>query len=496
MGLSTSLNIAQAALATNANLSSVVSRNIAGVNETGYSRKLANVATVADGTGALVSITRATDAALFGNLLSATSDAASSSALASGLDTLEGTVGLNSTSSITDTATSSPATLVSTLTDALRHYAETPGDTAAGQAVVSGAKTLTASLNAASATVQGVRAQADGDIATAVADVNSLLAQFQTVNTAIVKAGRTGGDVTDALDQRDKILLSLSSDLGISTVASADGGLSIYTDSGVTLFQGSPRTVTFTPTTTFTTGTTGAAVTVDGVPVTGASATMGLKSGKIAGLAALRDGATVDYQKQLDQIAGGLIDAFAESDQSGGTAPTIPGLFTYAGGPAMPIAGQSGLANSITLNANADPSQGGSLSRIRDGNVGNPGNAAYNGNGTGAASYTAHLTALLGGLGTTRSFDATSGGAARGTLAAYATSSLSWLEAARQSATATSTGRSAVAAATTASLSGSTGVNLDEQLSLMLDLEHSYQASAELMSTVKGMYASLLNAMQ
>ena len=47
---------------------------------------------------------------------------------------------------------------------------------------------------------------------------------------------------------------------------------------------------------------------------------------------------------------------------------------------------------------------------------------------------------------------------------------------------------------TTTNLSSETGVNLDEQLSKMLDLEHSYQASAELMTTVKSMLDSLLSA--
>ncbi|MGI4769315.1 MAG: flagellar basal body rod C-terminal domain-containing protein [Janthinobacterium lividum] len=37
-------------------------------------------------------------------------------------------------------------------------------------------------------------------------------------------------------------------------------------------------------------------------------------------------------------------------------------------------------------------------------------------------------------------------------------------------------------------------MNLDDQLSKMLDLEHSYQASAELITTVKSMLDALLAA--
>ena len=84
-------------------------------------------------------------------------------------------------------------------------------------------------------------------------------------------------------------------------------------------------------------GTTGNAVFIDGVPVTGANSVMPLKAGKIAGLAELRDNATVTYQNQLDEIARGLIAVFAESDQSATpTLPDVPGLFTYPGAPALP----------------------------------------------------------------------------------------------------------------------------------------------------------------
>ena len=53
-----------------------------------------------------------------------------------------------------------------------------------------------------------------------------------------------------------------------------------------------------------------------------------IQSGALAGYAELRDTIAPQYQAQLDQIAGGLINAFAESDQPGADTPTAPGLFT------------------------------------------------------------------------------------------------------------------------------------------------------------------------
>ena len=108
--------------------------------------------------------------------------------------------------------------------------------------------------------------------------------QFTSVNATIVSGTATGADVSSAEDTRDSILTQLSQQIGISTVANPDGSTSIYTDSGVTLFQGgTPRTVSFTPTATYTDGATGNAVMVDGVPITGSSSPMAIQSGALGG---------------------------------------------------------------------------------------------------------------------------------------------------------------------------------------------------------------------
>ena len=453
-----------------------------------------------NGSASIVTVGQATDSALFANLLSANAGAGASSALASGLDQLEATVSITgsttSSSSSTAAVDVSAATAIGNLTSALQTYAAAPNQDTLAQTVVNDAQTLAAGLNSASATVQSVREQADASIAGAVSTVNSLLSQFQSVNTAIIKDKAAGNDTTDEVDTRNGILSQLSQQMGITTLDTGNGGMSIYTDSGATLFQGTPRTVSFAATASFAAGTSGNAVMVDGVPVTGATSPMPMKGGAIAGLAQLRDTTSVAYQNQLDQIAQGLVSTFAESDQTGGTAPTIPGLFTAPGASATATTAPVGLAATITVNANVDPAQGGTLTRLRDGGIGDPTNTAYVANTTGAASYSTHLDALLSNLDATRSFDATSGGSASGTLASYATSSVSWLEAARQSATNTSTSRAAVVTQTTSSLSSATGVNIDDELSKMLDLEHSYQASAELVQTVKTLFDTLFNSIQ
>ena len=495
MSLSSALGIAQSALANTAAQSALLSKNIANVSNADYSRESAGTVSQLSGYVTTGSTQRATSQALMTSLLQAQSSSTSSAALNDGLASLAATLGLDtsSTSSTTTATDNSPASLISALSDALQQYAAAPDQSSLGTAAVSAASSLATSLSQASTSVQAVRAQADSDMAASVKTINSLLAQFQTVNTQIVVGTQTGADVSSAQDTRDGILKQLSNEIGITTTNNSNGGMSIYTDSGATLFETSARTVSMTPTSIYTAGTTGQAVTVDGVPVTGASAVMPIQSGKLAGLATLRDTTSVAYQNQLDQMASSLITTFSESDQTGGTAPTEPGLFTASGLSGMPTT-TTGLAASITVNANVDPSQGGLVTRLRDGGIADPTNSAYTYNTTDAAAYSTRLTQLVTALGSTQSFDATSGGTASGSLATYAASSVSWLEAQRQDATSQSTYTSALVSSTTTALSNATGVNLDDEMSRMLDVEHAYQASAQLMNTVNTMYSTLLQA--
>ena len=494
MGLSATSNIAQSALASAAAQSSILSSNIANVSTAGYSRKSANVVTTQSGSSTVASVKRATDTALQANMLQATSSSAAQSAISDGLTQIQNTLGLNSTSAIATsaatTADQSPSTLIANLTDALQTYASAPDTIANGTAAVSAASAVASALNSASNAVQTVREQADGQIAASVQTINTLLSQFQSVNQQIVTGTATGADISNAEDSRDSILSQLASQIGITTATTSNGGTSIATDSGVMLFDQIPRTVDFTPTTAFSATTTGNAVTVDGVAVTGSSAVMGITSGALAGLTTLRDTTAPAYQNQLDQIAGSLISTFAENSASG-TPARLAGLFTDGGSSTLPVA-TTGLAGTIAIAASVDPAQGGSAALLRDGNISG---SATTANTTGDAAFAGNLTGMVAALNTTQTFDSTSGGIASGTLATYASSSVSWIESSYQTASNAASYQSSLVTTATSALSNATGVNLDDQMSQMLDIEHAYQASAQLLNTVGTMYSSLITAM-
>ncbi|MBX9864272.1 MAG: flagellar hook-associated protein FlgK [Hyphomicrobium sp.] len=488
MSLSASLSTANSSLYVAGERTSVVSRNIANADRAFYTRKSVEVLTM-PGSGVRTSgVTRAEDLVLFRKVLASGSSSAMHSAVLDSLDLLNAT--------INDVELdSSPAALINSLSNALQAYSSQPHNQLAAEAAVRSARDLASSLNSAAATVQQVRNDADLGVQSSVNRINSLLEQFQGLNAQIVKGTITGADVTDFMDQRDEILANLSNEVGIRTVSRADNDMSIYTDSGVTLFDRAPRAVTFQRTSNLTPGMPGSAVYIDGVPVTGANATMPLQSGRIVGLVQARDDISMSYEAQLDEMARVLVTAFAESDQVGG-GPDVPGLFTYSGATSIPADGVlvSGLASRLRVNANADPDAGGLATRLRDGGISDPLNTDYVYNTTGAASFTDRIDDLISKMNADYTYDPAAKLAATGKLANFSSTSAGWLQEGRKVADDSYQYQSTLYNRSFESFTRTTGVNLDEELSLMLEIERSFQTSSKLISVIDSMYSALLGA--
>ncbi|TGP91220.1 MULTISPECIES: flagellar hook-associated protein FlgK [unclassified Mesorhizobium] len=482
MSLSTALSIAQSALLATSRQTSVVTRNVADADNPNYSRRIALVTSTSPGARS-VDVQRAANDLLFRQNLGALSAYAGQSALYSGMDQLD--VSVNGV----DNA-SSPSTAIGNLQQALQLYATSPSNQNLGASVIDAAKQVVRSLNEGSKAIQDFRTQTDGQIDIAVKDLNSLLNQFQDANTAVMSGTRSGTDVSDALDQRDALLKKIANYIPVSTFTRGDNDMVITTGDGTTLFETIPRTVSFAPSSGYAAGAAGNTVYIDNVPVSAGSGGNTTASGTIAGLLQLRDGVASTMQGQLDETARGLITAFAE------TAPSMPnaaGLFTWPGAPAVPAAGTlvDGLAGTIKINAAMDPSAGGNPTLLRDGGANG---AAYVANTTGGASYSNLLVAYGDQLDKPMTFDPSAGISATSSVADYAANSIGWLQGIRQQASTAADAKEALAQRSADALSNATGVNVDQEMSLMLDLEHTYQASARMMKTVDDMMTALLNA--
>ncbi len=488
MSLSTGLNIAKSALALVSAETAIISRNLAGASDENYVKRGVGTLNI-PGDGVFPDhITRASNQALLQSLIDSSSSASAKRALLHGLNALEQTV---NDPELGNTI----GAKLSELQSALNLYSETPGDLTRGLAVVERASDLSRALNVASDTVVRVRQQADTDIASSVSKINSLLADFERVNTRIADSANGRADVSDAMDQRDSILKQLSDEIGIKTVSRAGGlDIAIYTDSGVTLFDRRARDVSFSPSVPFSAMTTGNAVFVDGVDVTSSNAVLPVSTGRLAGLAELRDGAAVSYQTQLDEVARGLIEAFSEVDSGvPATLPAQAGLFSYSGGPGLPASGTHvlGLASEITINSAVDPAAGGSVELIRDGGING---AGYVENPTGGAGFDGRINRFLAAIEADRAFDGSAGLAAIASVSDFSNASASWLEQLRSDTQNEAAFRETLEAHSSLALSNATGVNVDEEMANLLELERSYEASARLIATIDEMFDTLLRA--
>ncbi|HHV70460.1 flagellar hook-associated protein FlgK [Brucella intermedia] len=465
MSLSSALLTAKSSLAATSKQTSVVSSNIARANDPDYSRRTASL--VSGPYGSLyVGISRSADEALFNRFIQSNSTASSTSILAGGLDRLSSLYSA-------DNYSGSPSALIGDLRDALQTYAASPSNSALGDSVVSTAQSLANALNAGTKQIQSLRNDADREIADSVASINDLLAKFEKVNQEIVGGTRANRDVSDYMDQRDAILKQLSGEIGITTMMRGDNDMVIFAENGVTLFETTARKVSFEQSTVLAPGISGKAVLVDGVPLNHETFDQPYGTGRLSGLLQLRDQIAPQYQMQLDEIARNLVTMFAEGDD---------GLFIWAGAPGGPEN-----AGTIKVSSSYVTSEGGSPTKLRDG---------VNGqfNPEGSAGFSERLRALNEAFSEPMVFDPATGLSASSSLIDYSASSISWLEGKRQKANSEFSYNATVATQADAALSNANGVDMDTEMALLLDLEHSYQASSRVLTTISAMLDDLLNA--
>lgn len=500
MSLSSALSIAQSALRNTSRQTSTVSRNVADASNPDYARRTAVLTSTGPG-ARVIEIQRATNELLFRQNLSALADFSGQNTLFEGLQKLA--LDVNGSDN-----KSSPAAVLGKFQQALQLYAAAPSNENLGTAAIDAARQVVRSLNDGTDAIQKIRTEADGEIATAVDDLNTLLADFEQANKLIMTGTRTGRDVNDSLDQRDAILKKISEIVPISTFKRGDNDMVITTTSGATLFETVPRAVSFEQTPGFAPGMAGSKIYIDGVPIQPGTGANTDAAGKLAGLVQLRDSVANTMQAQLDETARGLISAFSE------TAPGLAnkaGLFTWTGYPVVPPAIPpaippevppagtlfNGLARQIKINPAVDPTVGGNPKLLRDGGINGGIGGPYDKNHPARnASYADLLISYGNRVDQPMVFDPAAGITANSSLSSFTTNSIGWFEGMRKQADSATQTKEALAVRTAEALSSETGVNVDIEMSLMLDLEHAYQASARLMKAVDEMLSALLAAVR
>lgn len=487
MSLTVAYNVARDALGYGALASSVVSRNVANADDPNASRKSAVAITDANGVIRRTSIANAVDNALLERAIDTTSSRSRLEAIGSSLEQLSSVIGDPS-------AGTSAAAKIAALQSALSLAANNPQDSAAARQAVVAAGDVAGALNQTADVITQVRTQANTEIDDGVVRLKKLLADFHSVNSEIV-ASAQGADVTDQIDRRNGLLKDISELVDVRPVVRAGNDMVLYLGNGATLFETTPRDVSVAPGAPLVWGQPGAALRIDGIPMT-ASSNIG---GKLGGLLEVRDEISVQFGKQADEIARGLIAASVETDQSASPSqPAVTGLFTYAGGPAVPPAGllSDGLAAAIRVNANVDPTAGGDIARLRDGGIGDPGNPSYVYNMAGSPGFNARLQALADSLSAAQPFDASAGlVVSQGGVLAYASGSAGWLEGERSSRSNELENSKVLNDRAVGAWQNRVGINVDDEMAKLIALQQSYQASSRLITAVNAMMDSLFRAM-
>ncbi len=215
----------------------------------------------------------------------------------------------------------SVAHIMSNFVSALESLADSPDKNLEQSELVRWGREISLKLQEMSVVVQDLRRQADVDIATQVGRMNELTAAISDLNDKIVRNSAVGVDVSDLADQRDASLDELSQIVDIRYFVRGDGDIVVFTSSGRTLVENVPATVTHSPASSVTPGSTYAEGDFGGIFVNGKTAgndiTEAIRGGKLRGLLDLRDGTLPDMQAQLDELAAEMRDTFNQVHNRG-----------------------------------------------------------------------------------------------------------------------------------------------------------------------------------
>lgn len=314
MGLSSALSNALAGMNVNQRGIDVVSRNVANQGTPGYHRQSLVLQETSFGASAGVrpaSVSRAFDSALEKQHLVSVSSVGFYGVKASYLDRMQIELGRPGDPQSLDT-------LYSKFENALQAMATNPNDLGARAGVINAAQTLVEQLNLLTNQVQEMRRDVEYQMSNSVSELNTALKSLENINTQLKGQVQDPTARLAMLDERDRLVASISEKMEISVNYRDNGTVSLMTPNGVGLLDYTASQFSFVPT---------GAVSANDPDVVGQlmlRTPSGLEvdlvgqglltSGSLAGLAELRDKTLVDMQHQLDDIASALALAMNTAD--------------------------------------------------------------------------------------------------------------------------------------------------------------------------------------
>jgi flagellar hook-associated protein 1 FlgK len=369
---------------------------------------------------------------------------------------------------------------IAALEAALTSAAGNPSNTLQLEDVLYRLQDVARAFNEDQAAIADLREQADADIASDVDTLNVTLGRIESLNTDIARARSRGDDTSALLDQRQTVIDTISTIVPIREIERENGRIALITVGGDLLIDGAAPQFGFVRSPTITPGMTLAGGTLSGLTRNGDPIDLasGLDGGTLGAAFRIRDETMPTAQANLDAIARDLIERFQDPGFDPTLVAGLPGLFTDDGAEFMP-ADELGIAGRIAVNSAVDPQAGGELFRLRDG-VG----AAL----PGPTGNSVQLNAWISALADPRTLS--TGGSTLGVnehVSEFATR-VATDRVHAEDAAAFATGR--YNAARASELAG--GVDTDQEMQLLLQIEQSYAANAKVIETADAMIRRLM----
>ena len=508
MSLDLALGIARSGLAAVQRGLAQASQNVGNAETPGYTRKSLPREAVAAGampggvrTG---EAQRAVDAALVARLdesRSAEAAAALRERLLADVERVQGAPG--------DAA--SLADGLGALRDGFIRLRASPADAGLQRAALDAADTLARRLNAVGDAIARARQAAQDTVEREVGALNATLREIAAL-TLRLRTGAAGEAQAEIEDRRDAALARLSESLEVRAVRREGGDLLLIARGLGVLPLDPDRDV-------FATGGAnvapqsyyGSGGTLPGVTLNGLDVTAQIAGGRLGEALALRDGTLPRMQAEADLVASALaarLDAeglrlFTDTD---GSVPAVTG--GYAG------SAQVGFAGRIAVN----PAVAASPALLRDGTHAvaamSGGPSAFTPNPPGGpAGFTTLLDRVLdfalgaeaapgspwpaiptSGLGPDGSL--ASPFVAPATLEGYVGRITAAQAADRAAATAAKENAASLRESLEARFRQGSGVDVDQEMAVMVSLQNTYAANARVLGTVQAMWESLLSAVR
>lgn len=324
MGLSVTLSNALTGMRVGQSALDTLSSNVANAGTPGYNRRSISVI---DSLGVNSTyardgqLTRAFNLSLQAHYTRATAESGFSSVKASFLDRVQTLFGKPGTTGSIDSA-------YTTFETALAAVATSPESYANRAELVAKAEAMAGTLNRLTGNIQSLRQEIEAQLANSVQTINSQLQSLEKVNTRLGDQGIDPTSRATLMDQRDRLVESLSQQMDLRVNYRGDGTVSLMTRSGVgildvkaSVFQyqsaGALSAASrFSPNDALSGVGKLSIMTPAGLEIDLVKQNV-LSSGELAGLIELRDKSLVEAQDQLDEIASAMALAMSTNVTTG-----------------------------------------------------------------------------------------------------------------------------------------------------------------------------------